>query len=155
MATPTTHASNAGTAETVQVKAKLRTLASALRNDMDAGEYRLAVLALIFTCSGEVTEAKYIERKSQHADGINPEKSYDCAVASIFPVGKELPLSHLNGSAPQPTIGNFMDGNAAAAERNKSSRNFDAHHCSRCVAHDVRDSRQATQATLVLTAGCT
>ncbi len=99
-------------------EAKLWAAADALRNNMDAAEYKHVVLGLIFLkYISDAFEAKHAELEAQTAEGADPEDPDEYRAASIFWVPMEARWSHLKASAPQPTIGEVVDGAMAAIER--------------------------------------
>ena len=96
--------------------------ADALRNNMDAAEYKHVVLGLIFLkYISDAFEAKHQELDSQHADGADPEDPDEYRAASIFWVPPEARWEHLKASAPQPTIGTMVDDAMTAIERDNPS----------------------------------
>jgi type I restriction enzyme M protein len=96
---------NNGTAN-LGFEAKLWATADALRNNMDAAEYKHVVLGLIFLkYISDAFEAKHAELASQKAQGADAEDPDEYRAANIFWVPKEARWSHLKASAPQPTIG--------------------------------------------------
>jgi type I restriction enzyme M protein len=99
-------------------EAKLWAAADALRNNMDAAEYKHVVLGLIFLkYISDAFEAKHAELEAQKKEGADPEDRDEYRAASIFWVPKEARWSHLKASAPQPTIGTIVDDAMAAIER--------------------------------------
>ncbi len=99
-------------------EAKLWAAADALRNNMDAAEYKHVVLGLIFLkYISDAFEAKHTELLAQKAYGADPEDPDEYRAASIFWVPKEARWQHLKASAPQPTIGTLVDDAMAAIER--------------------------------------
>jgi len=91
-------------------EAKLWAAADALRNNMDAAEYKHVVLGLIFLkYISDAFEAKHAELVAQKAKGADPEDPDEYRAASIFWVPKEARWQHLKASAPQPTIGTLVD----------------------------------------------
>src|ERR1700737_1603171 len=90
-------------------EAKLWQAAHALRNNMDAAEYKHVVLGLIFLkYISDAFEAKHAELDAQRAEGADPEDPDDpdeYRAENIFWVPKEARWSFLKGAAPQPTIG--------------------------------------------------
>src|SRR5512134_1559020 len=103
-------------------EAKLWQMADALRNNMDAAEYKHVVLGLIFLkYISDAFEAKHAELESQKKQGADPEDPDEYRAASIFWVPKEARWSHLKASAPQPTIGTLVDDAMAAIERDNPS----------------------------------
>ena len=99
-------------------EAKLWATADALRNNMDAAEYKHVVLGLTFLkYISDAFEAKHAELDAERGQGADPEDPDEYRVASIFWVPKEARWSHLKASAPQPTIGTRVDDAMAAIER--------------------------------------
>ena len=87
-------------------EAKLWAAADALRNNMDAAEYKHVVLGLIFLkYISDAFEAKHAELVVQKKDGADPEDPDEYRAVSIFWVPKEARWQHLKAKAPQPTIG--------------------------------------------------
>jgi type I restriction enzyme M protein len=104
------------------VEAKLWAMADALRNNMDAAEYKHVVLGLIFLkYISDAFEAKRAELEAQKAQGADPEDPDEYRATSIFWVPKEARWSHLKNSAPQPTIGKTVDDAMSAIERDNAS----------------------------------
>src|SRR5438876_7097631 len=103
-------------------EAKLWQAADALRNNMDAAEYKHVVLGLIFLkYISDAFDAKHAELESQKTQGANPEDPDEYRAVSIFWVPKEARWAHLKASAPQPTIGTIVDEAMAAIERDNQS----------------------------------
>jgi len=103
-------------------EAKLWAAADALRNNMDAAEYKHVVLGLIFLkYISDAFEAKHAELAAQKAQGADPEDRDEYRAASIFWVPKEARWQHLKASAPQATIGTIVDDAMAAIERDNPS----------------------------------
>jgi type I restriction enzyme M protein len=97
---------------------KLWAAADALRNNMDAAEYKHVVLGLIFLkYISDAFEAKHAELDAERGQGADPEDPDEYRAASIFWVPKEARWSPLKASAPQPTIGTRVDDAMAAIER--------------------------------------
>ena len=96
--------------------------ADALRNNMDAAEYKHVVLGLIFLkYISDAFEAKHAELKAQKAEGADPEDPDEYRAVSIFWVPKEARWQHLKAQAPQPTIGTLIDDAMTAIERDNAS----------------------------------
>ena len=96
--------------------------ADALRNNMDAAEYKHVVLGLIFLkYISDAFEAKHAELEAQKAEGADPEDPDEYRAVSIFWVPKEARWAHLKASAPQPTIGVLVDQAMTAIERDNVS----------------------------------
>jgi len=82
----------------------------ALRNNMDAAEYKHVVLRLIFLkYISDAFEAKHAELESQKTEGANPEDPDEYRAVSIFWVPPEARWACLKSMAPQPTIGQLVD----------------------------------------------
>jgi type I restriction enzyme M protein len=109
---------NTDTTANLGFEAKLWAAADALRNNMDAAEYKHVVLGLIFLkYISDAFEARHAELEAQKAEGADPEDPDEYRAASIFWVPKEARWQHLKASAPQPTIGTLVDDAMAAIER--------------------------------------
>src|SRR5213593_2246967 len=103
-------------------EAKLWQAADALRNNMDAAEYKHVVLGLIFLkYISDAFEAKHVVLEAQEAQGANPEDPDEYRAQNIFWVPKEARWSHLKANAPQPTIGTLVDDAMSAIERDNPS----------------------------------
>ena len=103
-------------------EAKLWQAADALRNNMDAAEYKHVVLGLIFLkYISDAFEAKHAELEAERAQGADPEDPDEYRADNIFWVPKEARWSHLKASAPQPTIGKLVDDAMDAIERDNPS----------------------------------
>jgi type I restriction enzyme M protein len=113
---------NNDTSANLGFEAKLWAAADALRNNMDAAEYKHVVLGLIFLkYISDAFEAKHAELVSQKSQGADPEDRDEYRAATIFWVPKEARWSHLKAKAPQPTIGTIVDDAMAAIERDNPS----------------------------------
>ena len=112
-----------GNASVVGVdETKLWSMADALRNNMDAAEYKHVVLGLIFLkYISDAFEAKHAELDAQRNQGADPEDPDEYRAASIFWVPKEARWSHLKDNAPQPKIGTIVDEAMTAIERDNPS----------------------------------
>src|SRR5436189_5503050 len=107
---------------TLGLEAKLWAAADALRNNMDAAEYKHVVLGLIFLkYISDAFEAKHAELEAQRTHGANPEDPDEYRAASIFWVPKEARWTHLEANAPQPSIGTLVDDAMSAIERDNPS----------------------------------
>src|SRR3954463_1393896 len=103
-------------------ESRLWQLADALRNNMDAAEYKHVVLGLIFLkYISDAFEAKHAELEAQQSEGADPEDRDEYRAAGIFWVPKKARWSHLKASAPQPTIGTLVDDAMAAIEDDNPS----------------------------------
>src|SRR2546422_2699575 len=94
---------------TLGFEAKLWAAADALRNNMDAAEYKHVVLGLIFLkYISDAFEAKHAELEAYKAQGADPEDPDEYRAASIFWVPKEARWTHLKANAPQASIGTLV-----------------------------------------------
>jgi type I restriction enzyme M protein len=108
--------------DTVGFEAKLWQAADALRNNMDAAEYKHVALGLIFLkYISDAFEAKHAELEAQRADGADPEDPDEYRADNIFWVPPEARWPYLKGIAPQPTIGQIVDAAMDAIERDNPS----------------------------------
>ena len=99
-------------------EAKLWAAADALRNNMDAAEYKHVVLGLIFLkYISDAFEAKHAELTSQKTEGASPEDPDEYKAVNIFWVPKEARWQKLKANAPQPIIGKMVDDAMTAIER--------------------------------------
>jgi type I restriction enzyme M protein len=74
-------------------EAKLWQAADALRNNMDAAEYKHVVLGLIFLkYISDAFEAKHAELEADQAHGADPEDPDEYRAATIFWVPREARL---------------------------------------------------------------
>ena len=120
MARPKKPASDTGA--NLGFEAKLWAAADALRNNMDAAEYKHVVLGLIFLkYISDAFEAKHAELEAQKKQGADPEDPDEYRAASIFWVPPEARWKYLKSMAPQPTIGQLVDDAMAAIERDNPS----------------------------------
>jgi type I restriction enzyme M protein len=118
---PKARAASATTAN-LGFEAKLWAAADALRNNMDAAEYKHVVLGLIFLkYISDAFEAKHAELQAQKKQGADPEDRDEYRAASVFWVPKEARWQSIKANAPQPTIGTLLDDAMAAIERDNPS----------------------------------
>jgi type I restriction enzyme M protein len=111
-----------GSSANLGFEATLWAAADALRNNMDAAEYKHVVLGLIFLkYISDAFQAKHTELEAQHAQGADSEDPDEYRASNIFWVPKEARWSHLKANAPQPTIGTIVDDAMAAIERDNPS----------------------------------
>jgi type I restriction enzyme M protein len=121
-------------------EAKLWSMADALRNNMDAAEYKHVVLGLIFLkYISDAFEARYeylrsavnepgdeyflrpdLPNRTEAIDRLLEDKDEYTAL-SIFWVPKEARWSYLRANAPQPRIGTIVDEAMASIERDNQS----------------------------------
>jgi len=95
--------------------------ADALRNNMDAAEYKHVVLGLIFLkYISDAFEAKHAELQASKAKGADPEDPDEYKADNIFWVPPGARWSHLLKMAKQPTIGKVVDDAMEAIERDNA-----------------------------------
>ncbi|MBK9409546.1 MAG: SAM-dependent DNA methyltransferase [Gemmatimonadetes bacterium] len=122
MAKRSTRSKKTDTSANLGFEAKLWAAADALRNNMDAAEYKHVVLGLIFLkYISDAFEAKHAELAAQAADGANPEDPDEYRAHNIFWVPPEARWQYLKSMAPQPTIGKLIDDAMDAIERDNPS----------------------------------
>ncbi len=103
-------------------EAKLWAAADALRNNMDAAEYKHIVLGLIFLkYISDAFEAKHAELDADRKSGADPEDPDEYRAVSIFWVPPEARWQYLKSMAPQPTIGTLVDDAMTSIERDNPS----------------------------------
>jgi type I restriction enzyme M protein len=103
-------------------EAKLWATADALRNNMDAAEYKHVVLGLIFLkYISDAFGAKHLELDAQRSQGADPEDPDEYRAVNIFWVPPEARWAYLKSMAPQPTIGQLIDDAMTAIERDNAS----------------------------------
>lgn len=111
-----------GTAANLGFEAKLWAAADALRNNMDAAEYKHVVLGLIFLkYISDAFEAKHAELEAQQGEGADPEDPDEYRAMNIFWVPPEARWHYLKSMAPQPTVGQLVDDAMSAIERDNAS----------------------------------
>lgn len=111
-----------GTSTAIGFESKLWAAADALRNNMDAAEYKHVVLGLLFLkYISDAFEAKHAELEAQRSEGADPEDPDEYRAANIFWVPAEARWAHLKANAPQPKIGTLVDEAMAAIERDNPS----------------------------------
>ena len=117
-----TRTSSKDTTANLGFEAKLWAAADALRNNMDAAEYKHVVLGLIFLkYISDAFEAKHAELEAQRKQGADPEDPDEYRAVRIFWVPKDARWSYLKANAPQPTIGTLVDDAMTAIERDNPS----------------------------------
>jgi type I restriction enzyme M protein len=103
-------------------EAKLWATADALRNNMDAAEYKHVVLGLIFLkYISDAFETKHAELEAEREQGADPEDPDEYRAESIFWVPPEARWDYLKAQAPQSTIGRLVDDAMEAIERDNPS----------------------------------
>ncbi len=122
MAKKSSSTRNNGSSVNLGLEAKLWAAADALRNNMDAAEYKHVVLGLIFLkYISDAFEAKHAELDAQRKQSADPEDPDEYRAVSIFWVPPEARWAYLKSMAPQPTIGQFVDDAMSAIERDNTS----------------------------------
>jgi type I restriction enzyme M protein len=112
-----THPKNS-TAANLGFEATLWQAADALRNNMDAAEYKHVVLGLIFLkYISDAFEEKHTKLSAERAQGADPEDPDEYWAVHIFWVPKETRWDYLKSSARQPEIGRIVDDSMTAIER--------------------------------------
>src|SRR5215472_5595326 len=95
---------------TLGFEAKLWQAADALRNNMDAAEYKHVVLGLIFLkYISDAFDAKHAALDAQRKQGADPEDLDEYRAVNIFWGPLEARWDYLKSMAPQPTIGQPVD----------------------------------------------
>src|SRR5262249_53684624 len=101
---------NSSAATNLGFEGQLWAAADALRNNMDAAEYKHVVLGLIFLkYISDAFEAKHAELDLQRSDGADPEDPDEYRAENIFWVPPEARWAYLRAMAPQPTVGQLVD----------------------------------------------
>ena len=101
---------------------KLWQAADALRNNMDAAEYKHVALGLIFLkYISDAFESKHAELEAHRKQGADPEDPDEYRAVRIFWVPKEARWHYLKANAPQSTIGKLVDDAMSAIERDNTS----------------------------------
>ncbi|MGH8648175.1 MAG: type I restriction-modification system subunit M, partial [Burkholderiales bacterium] len=104
------------------LEAKLWQAADALRNNMDAAEYKHVVLGLIFLkYISDAFEERRAALVAARASGADPEDPDEYRAVRIFWVPPEARWPHLEAHAKQPTIGQLVDDAMAGIERDNPS----------------------------------
>jgi type I restriction enzyme M protein len=99
-------------------EAQLWAAADALRNNMDAAEYKHVVLGLIFLkYISDAFEEQHVKLAAERSQGADPEDPDEFRAVNIFWVPKEARWTLLKSSAKQPTIGQIVDDAMTAIER--------------------------------------
>jgi len=103
-------------------EATLWQAADALRNNMDAGEYKHVVLGLIFLkYISDAFEEQHARLEAEKAQGADPEDPDEYSAIHIFWVPSEARWSFLKSQARQPGIGRIVDDAMTAIERDNPS----------------------------------
>lgn len=103
-------------------EATLWLAADALRNNMDAGEYKHVVLGLVFLkYISDAFEEQHTRLEAEKAQGADPEDPDEYRAVHTFWVPPEARWSYLKAQARQPGIGRIVDDAMAAIERDNPS----------------------------------
>ena len=103
---------------TPDYRTQLWEMANALRNNMDAAEYKHIVLGLIFLkYISDAFEEKHTSLTAQIDQGADPEEPDEYTAINIFWVPPEARWSKLQAQAKQPDIGQMVDNAMLAIER--------------------------------------
>ncbi|MGC8494156.1 MAG: type I restriction-modification system subunit M [Syntrophobacteraceae bacterium] len=103
-------------------EAQLWQAADALRNNMDAAEYKHVVLGLIFLkYISDAFEEQHALLTAEKDQGADPEDPDEYRAVNIFWVPKEARWQTLKANAKQPVIGKFVDDAMVAIERDNPS----------------------------------
>jgi type I restriction enzyme M protein len=115
----TKNGNNSSNAGPLGFEADLWKAADALRNNMDAAEYKHVVLGLIFLkYISDAFEELHDDLAAREAtDYTNPEDPDEYRAANVFWVPGEARWATLKNSARRPTIGQTVDDAMAAIER--------------------------------------
>ncbi|MBN1586021.1 MAG: SAM-dependent DNA methyltransferase [Candidatus Omnitrophica bacterium] len=99
-------------------EAQLWASADALRNNMDAAEYKHVVLGLIFLkYISDAFEEQHARLEAEKGQGADPEDQDEYRAINIFWVPKPARWSNLKANAKQPTIGKIVDDAMIAIEK--------------------------------------
>ncbi len=111
-----------GSAANLGFEAQLWQAADALRNNMDAAEYKHVVLGLIFLkYISDAFEEQRTQLLAERAQGADPEDPDEYRAKGVFWVPPEARWWHLKAQAKQPTIGQLVDDAMAGIERDNPS----------------------------------
>ena len=101
---------------------KLWEMADALRNNMDAAEYKHVVLGLIFLkYISDAFEAQHAKLEAEIGEGAAPEDPEEYDAERVFWVPPAARWPRIQAEAPQPTIGERVDEAMAAIEAENAS----------------------------------
>lgn len=99
-------------------EAQLWQMADALRNNMDAAEYKHVVLGLIFLkYISDAFAEQHARLVAEQAHGADPEDPDEYRAINVFWVPPEARWPHLQAQAKQSTIGQLVDDAMAGIER--------------------------------------
>jgi type I restriction enzyme M protein len=107
-----------GTSANLGFEDRLWAAADALRNNMDAAEYKHVVLGLIFLkYVSDAFEELHAKLVAECAEGADPEDPDEYRAQDILWMPPEARWVHLKARAKQPTIGQIVDDAMAGIER--------------------------------------
>ena len=110
--------SKSTTAANLGFEAQLWKAADAMRNNMDAAEYKHVVLGLLFLkYISDTFEEQHTKLSADVANGANPEDRDEYLAENIFWVPKEARWPMIKANAKQATIGSMLDDAMVAIER--------------------------------------
>jgi len=100
------------------IEKQLWQAADALRNNMDAAEYKHIVLGLIFLkYISDAFEEQHANLLAHRDEGADPEDPDEYRAQNVFWVPREARWAQLRNQAKQPTIGRLVDDAMTAIER--------------------------------------
>jgi type I restriction-modification system DNA methylase subunit len=106
------------TAANLGFETKVWAAADALRNNMDAAEYKHVVLGLIFLkYISDAFEEHHAKLQAEKSQGADPEDPDEYRASNIFWVPPEACWTHLKAQAKQATIGQLVDDAMEGIER--------------------------------------
>jgi len=118
MATRTTKKTKNGNGANLGFEAELWAAADALRNNMDAAEYKHVVLGLIFLkYISDAFEERHGQLLAEKGQGADPEDPDEYRATNVFWVPADARWAMLKDNAKQPTIGKTVDDAMTAIER--------------------------------------
>ena len=113
---------NGGATLGSEFEQKLWEMADALRNNMDAAEYKHVVLGLIFLkYISDAFEEQHGRLEAEIGEGADPEDPDEYRAERVFWVPPDARWSRIQAEAPQPTIGERVDEAMAAIEAENAS----------------------------------
>ncbi len=122
MATRGKYSKKNGNGANLGFEAQLWAAADALRNNMDAAEYKHVVLGLIFLkYISDAFEERHAALEADRKSGADPEDPDEYRAVNVFWVPAEARWQKLKENAHQPTIGKIVDDAMVAIERDNPS----------------------------------
>ena len=115
-------AKNANSPSAPSFESQLWATADALRNNMDAAEYKHVVLGLIFLkYISDAFEERHAALEAERDQGADPEDPDEYRAANVFWVPPEARWGRLRAEARQPSVGVTVDEAMIAIERDNPS----------------------------------